>query len=90
MTYKITKVVTERTADGRSVFVENGPPEVCTMAAMPGSEIINLWGTPDDGAVGGPASRTPRPTRSRSSRRRAAPGSWSCGSDPTPPLPRTT
>lgn len=59
MTYKITKVVTERTADGRSVFVENGPPEVCTMAAMPGSEIINLWGTPDDGAVVGTGDQNP-------------------------------
>ena len=59
MTYKITKVVTDRTAEGKSVFVENGPPEVTTMAAMPGSEIINLWGTPDDGAVVGAGPDNP-------------------------------
>jgi quercetin dioxygenase-like cupin family protein len=59
MPYQITKIVTEQNFARKSVFVENGFPESCTLAALPGTEIINLWGTPDDGAVVGDGAKNP-------------------------------
>ena len=50
MAYNVTKVVTGRTADGRSVFVEQGPVQPDTVL---GIDLFHIWGTADGPAVVG-------------------------------------
>lgn len=50
---KITRVVTDRTADGTSVFAEEQSLEPGRVMVMPGAEFFNVWGTADGTPVVG-------------------------------------
>lgn len=58
MSYDVTKVVTGRTADGRSVFAEQGP---VTLNPVLGLELLTIWGTEDGTAVVGAGDDNPAP-----------------------------
>jgi mannose-6-phosphate isomerase-like protein (cupin superfamily) len=50
--HNVRRVVTGVTADGKSVFVEDGPPpRAVTFAENPGNEFFMLWGTDDTPSV---------------------------------------
>lgn len=59
MTIEPRLVVTDRAADGTSVFVIDEPADPTTIAAFPGSFYL-MWGTDDDGATVGGTPHEPK------------------------------